>query len=449
MKTKLFNNIGLKIVSLVLGFFVWLSVVNVNDPIITRTITAIPVTVTNASYVESLGMSCKLKEGSEYVSVVITGHRSVVEPLLRDDIKAVADLTQIVSMESDPIMVPITLSSAKISSENLSSTPGSIEISLEEMQSAEFVIAATTGDTKPNNKRYQVGELTVSPESVTITGPSSLIQIIDRVVAPVDATQLVADTVVSSSLVIYDRNGAQFTDSQMESLKFSKTEGTVSVGVDIWKVVSDIALEPSVGGTPETGYRIGEISVTPSVITVAGTDEALATLSDNGNAIAIPEDLINVDGTKEDASFRVDLTQILPEDIKLADNANTVALVSVEILPLDSRTLEIPVSQIEQKNLPQNLSVIYRIDKVKVRVQGEEGKLAGLTENDIELSLDFTDFKEGTYEDHPLQVTLPEGFSTVVEPTVNFEIAKTVESGEEESSAAEADAQEENGRMNG
>ncbi|MBE5996488.1 MAG: hypothetical protein E7240_03915 [Lachnospiraceae bacterium] len=438
MKTKLFNNIGLKIVSLILGFFVWLSVVNVNDPIITRTISNIPVTVTNASYVESLGMSCKLKDGSDTVSVMITGHRSVVEPLVRDDIKAVADLTQIVSMESDPIMVPVTVSTSKINRENISASPGSIEIALEEMQNAEFVIAATTGDTKPSNKRYQVGELTVSPESVTITGPSSLIQIIDRVTAPVDATQLVSDTVVSSELVIYDRNGAQFTDSQMESLKFSKTEGTVSVGVDIWRVVSDITLEPSIGGSPEMGYRVGEVTVTPAVVSVAGTDEALNALSNQENKIEIPADLLNVDGAKDDLTVRVDLTQILPEDIKLADNVSTVALVSVEILPLDSRTFEIPVAEIEQRNVPENLSVIYRIDKVRVRVQGEEEKLAGLTENDIKLSIDFTGFGEGTFEDYAVMAALPEGFSTVVAPTVNFEIAKTVESEEENTSGEES-----------
>ena len=440
MKTKLFNNIGLKVVSLILGFFVWLSVVNVNDPIITRTITNIPVAVANTSYVESLQMSCKVKDGFDTVSVVVTGHRSVVEPLTKDDIKAVADLTQIVSMESDPIMVPVSVSASKLTRESLSVSPGSIEISLEEMQNAEFVITATAGDTKPSNKRYKVGELTVSPESVIITGPSSLIQIIDRVTAPIDASQLVADTVVSSQLVIYDRNGAQFTDSQMESLKFSKIEGnTVNVGVDIWKVVSGITLKPVVGGTQETGYRVGEITVTPPVISVAGTDEALDALSKNDNILTIPADLLNVDGAKDDLSFRIELAQILPDDIQLADNANTVALVSVEILPLDSRTFEIPVTQIEQKNLADNLSVIFRIDKVRVRIQGEEEKLIKFTDNDIRLTLDFSEMKEGTYEDYEVVTGLPDGFSTVVEPTVSFEIAKIVTS-EEESGTAESGA---------
>ncbi len=436
MKTKLFNNIGLKIISLLLGFVVWMAVVNVNDPIITRTITNIPVTVSNTSYVESIGMSCKLKDGSSSVSVVVTGHRSVVEPLTRDDIKAVADLTQIVNMESDPIMVPVTVTSAMVSRENLSVSPGSIEIALEEMQNAEFVVTPTSGDTKPSNKRYQIGDMTVSPESITITGPSSLIQIIDRVMAPVDATRLVSDTVVNSQLEIYDRNGSRFTDTQMEALKFTKTDGTVSVGVDIWRVVSDIALEPGYSGSPEKGYRVGEIAVTPAVISVAGTDEALTKLNEEGSSIAIPKDLIKVDGAKDDFTVRVDLTQILPTDITLADNVSTVALVTVEVLPLDSRTFEIPVASIAQKNLKEGLSVIYRIDRVRVRIQGEEEKLAALKEEAVRLSIDFADMKEGTFEDLEVSVEVPDGFSTVLPPTVNLEIARIVESTEEKEEGA-------------
>ena len=438
MKTRLFHNIGLKAASLILGFFVWMIVVNVNDPIITRTIAGIPVTVSNSSYVESLGMSCKLKNGSDTVSVIVTGHRSVVEPLVRDDIRAVADLTQIVSMESDPIMVPVSVTAGKVSRENVAVSPGSIEIALEEMQNAEFVIVPTAGDTKPSNKRYQVGELTASPESVTITGPASLIQIIDRVIAPVDATQLVSDTVVSSKLQIYDRNGAQFTDAQMESLKFTRTDGTISVGVDIWRVISDISLTPTYSGKPESGYRVGEITSTPSVVTVAGTDEALELLSDNGNAITIPSELIDVTDAKDDFTVRVDLTQILPEDIRLADNVSTVALIAVEVLPLDSRTFEIPVSAVEQKNIAEGLSVIFRIDKIRIRIQGEDEKLETLTEKDIKLSIDFSGKKEGTFEDLEVDVDVPEGYTIVAPPTVNLEIAKTIESAEEELSEEES-----------
>ena len=45
---------------------------------------------------------------------------------------------------------------------------------------------------------------------ITITGPASLIGIIDRVMASVDVSTLVSDTSVETNLEIYDKNGELF-----------------------------------------------------------------------------------------------------------------------------------------------------------------------------------------------------------------------------------------------
>ena len=432
MKAKLFDNLWLKIAALVLAFIVWFAVLNINDPRLSRTISSIPVTVSNSSYVESLGMSCKLIDGADTVSVVVTGHRSVIEKLSREDVRAVADLTQIVNMESDPIMVPVTVSVTGVPAENITVTPGSISISLEEMQSQEFVVTTTTGESRPNNKSYQVGQTTVSPDSVIVTGPASLIQIIDRVVAPVDVSILTEDKTVTSKIEIYDKNGSKFTDTQMDSLKFTKSDGTVSVFVDLWRVLSDVELAASVGGTPADGYRVGDVTVNPSVTSVAATDEAIEAIIDAGNSIEIPAELLDIDGLDDDFTARIELAQILPDGVRLSDNANTASIVTVEIVPLDSRTFELPVSGIERVNLPDDLAVIFRTERVRVRVQGGEG-LDDLREEDLSMSIDFDGMGEGTYDDVPVSVTVPEEYTVVADPTVSLEIAEVADSTASES----------------
>ena len=47
MKDKLFSNWGLKLLSLILGFIVWVTVLNVDDYSTTRQIKDIPVTLIN------------------------------------------------------------------------------------------------------------------------------------------------------------------------------------------------------------------------------------------------------------------------------------------------------------------------------------------------------------------------------------------------------------------
>ena len=47
MKIKLFENIGLKILSLLVAMILWLGIVNMADPIVTRTLYNIPVEILN------------------------------------------------------------------------------------------------------------------------------------------------------------------------------------------------------------------------------------------------------------------------------------------------------------------------------------------------------------------------------------------------------------------
>ena len=46
---KIYSNIGLKLLSVVLGFLVWLLVLNIDDSAVTRTIRDIPVNLVNKS----------------------------------------------------------------------------------------------------------------------------------------------------------------------------------------------------------------------------------------------------------------------------------------------------------------------------------------------------------------------------------------------------------------
>ncbi|MCC2728581.1 YbbR-like domain-containing protein, partial [Blautia sp. MSK22_86] len=66
--------------------------------------------------------------------------------------------------------------------------------------------------------------------------------------------------------------------------------------IELWRRVSGIKLSALYSGTPADGYQIKNIYTTPEEITVAGSEEALAKLADEGNTIEIPEDYTSVAG---------------------------------------------------------------------------------------------------------------------------------------------------------
>ena len=92
MKKFLTNNIGLKILSVVAAFVLWMVVVNVDDPVISRTYTGIPVEVVNGDAITNEGKTFEIVDGSNSISVIVSAKRSVIEQMSRDFIKATADM---------------------------------------------------------------------------------------------------------------------------------------------------------------------------------------------------------------------------------------------------------------------------------------------------------------------------------------------------------------------
>ena len=59
-----------------LAFALWFMIMNFSDPMTSATIRNVPVTVRNASYLESMGFSYSISDGYDTVSVTVKGSRS-------------------------------------------------------------------------------------------------------------------------------------------------------------------------------------------------------------------------------------------------------------------------------------------------------------------------------------------------------------------------------------
>ena len=411
MTKKLLSNIPLKMMSVVIGIVIWLLVVNIDDPIVSDTIPGVTVTIKNESYVESAGLMCLVEEDQDIVSVTIKGKRSVVDKIKARDIKAVADLTQITDMRTTPVMVPISVSCPGISPANIKTEPLNMSISLDDMMTQEFLVTVSSGESTPG-KGYEIGSLTASPEKIKITGPQSLIQKIDKVIATVNLDGKTEDSMLLADLKIIDKNQEELKPRQMEYLKFNNTDQSVSVSVDLWKVKNDIKLNAGYVGYTASGYKVEKITLTPSDLTVAGTDEALQALANSGNTITIPDSYIDVSGRNDDFETKIDISDVLPGDIKLTDGSNSTVIASVSILPQNSQEYSISTLNIETQNVGKGLRAVFETDSIQVRVRESFKELSQLKDTDIKASIDCSGRKEGTYT-IPVKIVLPTGYELV------------------------------------
>jgi YbbR domain-containing protein len=421
---KLFQNMTLKMASLAGAIIIWLIIMNINDPVVTRIIYDVPVNVVNTSYIESMGLSYKISDGYDTVAVTVRGNRSLVESLTSSRFNVTADLTQIISLETDPVMVPLTVYCPSISSENLTASPRNINIDIEEMVSKEFVINATASGTTPANG-FEVGEMTVEPETVTIRGPGTLIDKIERVNAIVDVTGIRTDKDMEPVIRITDKNGEQITDTQMSYLSMNVTEEEMTVHVTVYAVRSGVSLKVETSGEPASGYTVGNIAVTPSTLSVVGSRSVLDMLEQNGNIITITADsgLVDVTDKVSDVSVKIDIRQILPEGLSLASQISTTAVVSVQILPANSRSVTVETRNIDISGLTDGRSCVFESSSLEIKIQGSPEILDGLSASDLRASVDLSGLMIGRQK-VPVSVDLPDGCSLVEDVFVGVIISQ-------------------------
>lgn len=427
MKKSLMNKSTLKILSLLIAILIWVVVKNVQDPMLVKVITSIPVTIVNESYLASKLEVPLLIEGQDTVNVKVKGRKSVVKELAREDFTAVADMTQIISMETTPRMVPVKVSCEGLLDSDISVTPGNIQVDIEKQTSVEKIIAVNTGDTVPD-KNYEVGVLKANPEKVTISGPESIVNKIDRVVAMVDVSdRKETRTELDSELKIYDKNQDELSEKQLSYLDLKEIRNNkIKVTAEFWKAQNKISLKAESSGSPKHGYQVSEIKLVPDTISIAGTDEALQKLAEAGNTLEIPGSMIDVSGKSSDFEVNIDLTELLPENTKLARDLNSSVIATVKILPYNSQDFELPATQIQTENIPENMDLVFGQEKITVRLKGKDEDLKNLKPETVQMKIDLKGYKEGEYT-VPVTVTLPGGYELVDEIAVKVKLVAKAE----------------------
>lgn len=425
-KRKITDNIPLKIMSVAIAVVLWLIVVNIDNPIGTNYYTINDVELINKEYVESsdtIGKMCMPEQNQDSIKIAITASKKIRDKIKVTDISAVADLQQAVSLDTNPVMVPITVTCSVpgVSSNDIKVTPQNLSVNLDEKETQEFVVNVSRGDTKPG-KDYEVGSLTANPEKVRITGPKTLVNKIDKVNATIELDGNTQDFTQDVNLTIIDKNQEALSDSEMNSLRI-ENNAKVVVTARLWKIRQGVGISASYVGTPADGYEVGSVKTVPDTISVAGSTEGLESLAENNNVITIPADSIDISGEAQDVEKKISLNNLLPDNVKLTSDSSEDVWVTVNILPVGSKEFDIPTKNIEVKNKPDDLQVTFETAQIELRIKSDTENMDDLdAQKDIKLSIDLDGKKEGNYE-VPVKVVLPDGYETVEDVTTEVVIS--------------------------
>jgi len=379
MKKILTDNIGLKILSLLASMILWTIVVNVDDPVITRTYSNIPVEIINSSVITQDGKTYEVLDGTDVVTVVVQANRSVIEAMSRDYIKATADMRDITIMNTVAIEVKSTRYSDRI--ESISSRTKSLEVQIEDLKQKDVDITIQTVGQPEDG--YVVGTMSQSASSLTVSGPASVISMIDKAQVAVDISGISNDVMYDPVIELLDEEG-----NLLDKKNLTLSMDTVHLVADVLKT-KDIGVSFVVSGTTSEGYGFtGAVLSKPNSVLIAGEGKAFEELT----SIAIPDVLSIADAT-DDVTISVNIKDYLPNEILLADTSfdgNITATAYVE--PCTIREFSIPVSDITINNLPEGYVavIVSETGNVDVMVQGVGEAIKQFDPDELKGSLDAT-----------------------------------------------------------
>ena len=426
-KYKLTTNLGLKVIAFIFAVFLWFIVVNFDNPVGSSTFRDIPVQILNDDIITSAGEVYQV-EGDRTVTVVVYATREVRQKLTSDNIVATADIKQI---DSTGRLVPIEVTINGFSGESVTAEAIPRNLTIQREKSGKKVMSLTV-DTEGVKLAdgYILGDASVEPDQVTITGAESVLDQVDRAVAQVDEVEGVSeDSVLPASLVLYDANGNELNQTQMSN---NLGEEGLSVSVEVMKV-KGIPVVFDVEGSPAEGYKYSGCVSTPESVQVCGKSEDIDKISE----IDVPASVIDISGASEPIEMSVDITPYLPEGVELVDENSGNVKVTVKIEQEGTLSIDFMVSSIRINNLAENLQVSYEPDaEITFRFTGDEDLLDTLDISNA-VSVDLSDYdRPGSY-DVPVKVNLPAGISQDGQVTVQLTLAEKASEGDQGSQGGE------------
>lgn len=416
MKKFLTNNIGLKILSVVAAFVLWMVVVNVDDPVVSRTYTGIPVEVVNGDAILKEGKTYEIMDGSDSISVIVSAKRSVIEQMSRDYIRATADMKDMTFMDTVPIEVRTVRFSDRI--EAISARTKNLKVLVENLSKKQMVINVVANGNV--NAGYLLGSIKPDVNVVMVSGPESAVGMVSEARAEIDVTGMDSDMSTTAAVHLYDINGEMITSPLIES-----SVSKVHVDAQILET-KDVDILPVVSGTAADGFGdTGAVECNPATIKVAGAGK----IFNNLLHIIVPEGVVSVNGARENVVQTVNITSYLPEGIRFADSSfdGTITITAL-VEQMQTMTVDVPIENITFTNLPEGYTAhLVEIGPKQVDIQGIPGKLAQVNPQAITGTIDISslsprlaedeEYEEGTIHvgsnDGIVTFACPDGISSV------------------------------------
>ena len=372
------NNFGLKLLAVIISCGLWFMVDSIIDPVERKVFNNIPVEIINTELITNEGKVYEVLDGTDTVNITVIGKSSVFDYVSRDDLKAVADMSELTFMNTVSIKVSSTRNNSEL---EFRTNIDNVKLAIEKMERDQKVInVSTTGEPASG---YVVGNIDPSQNVVRYSGPESLIEQIDHIDAVININGYSSDINTTADLKIYD---AANNEIKSNSIKLNITTVDVAVSILATKIVP---LSYVVPDEPAAGYVVnGEMISVPETIVIAGRSSVL----DGVSRIVVSDPALTVEDLTESKTTIVNIRKYLPTGVQFADSSfNGNVSVTIGIEPLVTKELKVPTRNFAAGfaagNKPENLNVslkeVEEQESYTIRISGTRAAVDAVMDDSV------------------------------------------------------------------
>jgi YbbR domain-containing protein len=340
------------------------------------------------------------------VTAYVRAPRSVMNDLRASGMHIDVDMSKLGEGEHViPLTPTLTASPAVI----LSSQPVTALVKIERVVQTSLPVRVSVIGTPALG--FRTGSLSVSPQTVVITGAQQVISRVASVNAIVSVDGARASVEQDVRVFPRDPDGEVVTGTQVVP-----DAVTVRVPMEQLSNYRDLAVRVKYVGQPAEGYAMTDITSNPAVVTVYGPVDAVQATKGYIETLDVV-----VDNAKSDIDERIGLN--VPPGVSLVEDNQSTVRVHVRIQPLmGSRTIKRKPVLI---GMSRNYSSTISPDTVDILLNGPLPQLNILTDNDVRVELDVTGLPLGVHQLTP-HVQVPDGTGitaqSVLPATVQVEL---------------------------
>lgn len=384
--TKLLDNSKfVKVISVIFGITVWLIVATTVNVDASISIRGVNINLDLAGTTPgSYGLS--IIEGmGQTVDISVSGQKYDIGSLGQSDFVAVPAYNTVTTPGTYTLPIEIMPSGETTIAQDIVATPytQNVTLTFDYIVEKNFSVTATANNIK-TAEGYIKEDIIASPETISLKGPQTEIEKIERVVLESNGPEIEVDDsiIIDGTLVCYDSSGNIVT---LKNTTYPETNLEISIQVYKYSIVP---LTVSFINVP-TGLDSSQLdySMSESEIEIAGPKNVI----DKITSINVGD----IDFRKANIYASFDMRLEMPAGVTNASGLDYVA-VFIESNNLDTKTLSI--SNFSIKNEPSNYDVSLVTQTIAdVVLVGNSDDIAELTSTDLVATVDLqgTDLSSG------------------------------------------------------